>query len=192
MYHSKWAWIVSKALFVEISLCIKVCVVLYLKAFRPSWETPPGPHSACWLLMKTPYYRIIRRRHRWEDCEVSLGRAAIDYWEHCVVCSQDSAQSYHGDRHRYPEHSTSRRQSTETGDNTILLLSRYVQGGPKKSGISKIIVFIQYLCDFFSYYWALLGPTRPYWALLGSTGPYWTLLGLTGPYLDSFLHLMTD
>ena len=76
--------------------------------------------------MKTPYYRIIRRRHRWEDCEVSLGRAAIDYWEHCVVCSQDSAQSYHGDRHRYPEHSTSRRQSTETGGNITLVLSRYV------------------------------------------------------------------
>ena len=54
----------------------------------------------------------------------------------------------------------------------------YIQGGPKKSGISKIIVFIQYLCDFFSYYRALLGPTGPYWALLGLTGPYWALLSL--------------
>ena len=52
-------------------------------------------------------------------------------------------------------------------------------GWTKKMGISKIIVFIQYLCDFFSYYWALLGPTGPYWALLGLTGPYWALLGLT-------------
>ena len=126
MYHSKWAWIVTKALFVEISLCIKVCIVLYLKAFRPSWETPPGPHSACWLLMKTPYYPIIRRRHRWEDCEVSLGRAAIDYWEHCVVCSQDSAQSpSRRQTQPCPEHSTTRRQSTETGYNTALVLTRY-------------------------------------------------------------------